>query len=215
MMALGIRCFLTAICMAAVMYTPMAHTLKLLIGGTQRYQGVVVANTVRPTIPDNDLILFGDDRFMPPFLDLIAKKYKDGTGRKLHWIFPPLMGSRVIEEAMVADFVCLIAENEKTPITWLLNRGTVTASATVSNRVRIDLNTAYGQFSRRLLVDFDVDDVLYEVHDAIFLRGGVSRVVVARANEGEEEVLYPDPALSSGCSGNQGKRNSRVIGELN
>ena len=211
MMELGLRYLLTAICMAAVMYTPMAHTLKLLIGGTQRYQGVVVANTVRSKIPDNDLILFGDDRFMPPFLDLVAKKYKDGTGRKLHWIFPPLMGSRVIEEAMVADFVCLIAENEKTPITWLLNRGTVTASATVSNRVGIVLRT----FRRHLLVDFDVEDVLYEVHDGIFLRGGVARVVVARGNEGEEEVLYPDPALSSGCSGKQGKRNSRVIGELN
>ena len=211
MMELGLRYLLAAICMAAVMYTPMAHTLKFLIGGKQRYQGVVVAKTVRLTIPDNDLILFGDDRFMPPFLDLVAKKYKDGTGRKLHWIFPILMGNRAIEEAMVADFVCLIAENEKTPITWLLNRGSITASATVGNRVGIVVQT----FRRSLLVDFDVEEVFYEVHDSIFLRGGVARVVVARGNEGEEEVLYPDPALSSGCYGNQGMGNTRVNGELN
>jgi len=211
MMELGLRYVLAAICMVAVMYTPVAHTLKLLIGGAPGYQGVVVAETVRSTIPDNDLILFGDDRFMPPFLDLIAEKYKDGTGQNLHWIFPTLMGSRAIEEAMVADFVCLIAENENTPITWLLNRGTVTASATVSNRVGIVLRT----FRRRLVVDFDVENVLYEVHDGIFLRGGVARVAVASGNEGEEEILYPESALSSECSGNKSKRNSRAIGELN
>jgi hypothetical protein len=192
---------LSVACMAAVLYTPAAHTLKSMTSGTPSYSGVTVTESVRQKISDDALVLFGDDRFMPPFLDLIANKYKGGRERQLHWVFPTLMGDRALEEAMVRDFLCLVGRNRATPIVWLLNRDRVPAWQNGDRKAAVVIQT----FRRRLLVDFVVDELLYDVHDSVFLRGGIVRVVVADANGGIAEILYPGLVNSSECAGNQGK----------
>jgi len=187
--------------MAAVLYTPAAHTLKSMTSGTSRYSGVAVTESVRQDIPDEALVLFGDDRFIPPFLDLIANKYKGRGERRLHWIFPTLMGNRAVEEAMVRDFVCLVRRNGATPIVWLLNRDRVLSSENGDRKVSVVIQT----FRRRLLVDFMVDEMLYDVHDSVFLRGSLTRIVVADADGNIAKMLYPDLVNSSECAGDQGK----------
>jgi len=184
--------------MAAIMYTPTAHTLKTVVAGTPRYSGSYVIDVVRKKIFGSELFFFGDDRFMPPFLDLIVEKYKGGTHR-LYWIFPTLMGNRVLEETMVQGFVCLIIENKSAPVIWFLNRDRIRSWQTNKQNANVVVET----FRRHLLVDFAVDEVLYDVHDSVLLRGRVSSIVAVDNDDGLQETLYPSSPKSLECPGKQ------------
>ncbi len=193
------RILLSFVCMAAVLYTPAAHTYKLLFGAAPRYNGILVTTEVRQRIPEADMVLFGDDRFVPPFLDLITEKYKAEGRRRLHWIFPTMMGNIASEEAMVRDFVCLIAGKQNQALTWLLNRDRIKSWDRAGQRAVVVVET----FRRQLFVEFLVDDVIYEVQDSVFLRGHIGRISAADADGDVTDVLLSPPITPSECIGKQ------------
>lgn len=196
MMGRLVRSILWIACAAAIIYTPAAHTLKLFIGTAPSYNGVVVTEMVRQRIPNDDLILFGDDRFMPPLVDLFARKYEGSNDRRVYWTFPTLMGNRELEEDMIFDFLCLISGNLDRSITWLLNRSQIETGETPVGKESSILETT---FRRNLIIDFTVDAVHYETQDSIFLRGGIKRIM-AKVEDEPEVTLYPDPRLTMQCT---------------
>ena len=128
-MVVVLKILLSASLIFCVLFNPAAHTLKHVLLDEPRYHGFGAVDLVHAKISANDTLLYTDDRFAPPFLDLVTKTY-DGTGSvSAYWIFPPLMGGRELEKRTVMDFVCRIRQDEGGTVVWAVTKNLVVSVA--------------------------------------------------------------------------------------
>jgi len=180
----------------SVAFSPAAHILKHVLSVEPRYDGWQAKKAVQNQLKAGDLLYFSNDRFLPPFLDLVSKMYAGNASIGTYWIFPYLVIGREYESRTVADFVCHVARHEENAIVWGISKEYI--SRFEKNSAEFDVRLG---FWRQVKIKFSYSDILYEVYDGLFARGQIERITLMRDGEGgASRKLYQRGEFPAACS---------------
>lgn len=187
---------LIAACVLAVLFAPLAHTLKHLAPGT-RYHPLTLMAALQPALGSAGRIYFSDDRFLLALSDQVVETLR-GAGRpETYWTLPYVVGSPQREQKALHALICDIAGLGDKPLIWVVssNRlGPVDESAGKA----VVLSRTYGD-SRALEYSMRFDDILYRAHDVLALRGRVDEVREI-LDGGARLTLYQPPHIIPSCT---------------
>jgi len=175
------------IAMALVIgFSPAAHILKQHLA-EPRYDGWQARKMVLENLNAGDRLFFSNDRFLPPFLDLVADTYAGRASIRTYWIFPYLFIGQGPESRTVADFACHIWQEENGSIVWALSKEYLTDFDRQERTFRVTLG-----YWNRYEISFSYNEILYEFYDGLFARGQIEsiRQLGDAANGGSDQLLY-------------------------
>ena len=178
-------------------FSPIAHVLKQFIGSESRYSGWEARDLVYEKMRAGDRLYFSTDRFLPPFLDLVAENYAGKPGIKTYWIFPYLVIGQDQEARTIKDFVCLVRQWQGGSIVWGLSKEYLFDMDRTKMRFGINVG-----FWRRYQIEFAYSEIMYEFYDGLFARGRIKRITRLADNDAgsADKLLYESDGVSNGCS---------------
>lgn len=192
----GRRLALLAVVVVAVLANPLAHLAKHVLAATPRFHPLPLAAAVRPAIGAGDRLFFSDDRFLLTFADRKIANLKGDRAFQAHWVLPYFLGDRDFEDRVVAEFVCDLAAAPDRRVIWIVSANRLGWLDRSARLATIESRRYAG--SRRLQYLLRYDDILYEAHNVVALKGEVSRVTEILPN-GEQKAIYRSPDLAPTC----------------
>ncbi len=171
-------------------YVPAAHLLKNAILAEPRFDHDTVLRTVAPRIEPNDLVFASSDRFLVPLIGSFRAQAQAGVPVKGVWVFPSRVNWDATYARHVVDvWICELALRGGNGIVWGIDAGNVASFDEAAGEARLAIPAGR---QGRLSITFRPAEVLYRVHDGMYLRGAV----VAVTDEAGAPLFPRDPRLS-------------------
>ena len=169
----------------ATVFVPASHLLKHVLLDTPRLTHQAVLELVVASSPPGELILGTWDRMLMPFA---GRMWEDSTAPKASIaqvlphtvVFDLTLGGRYTDKLR-----CVLAEHSNS-VLWGVERGVVRALDRVAGTAELSVPLYEATF---LTARLDAITVVYEVEDALYLRGRVERIGFVSA--GVEEAPNP------------------------
>jgi hypothetical protein len=190
------RLALLTVVVVAVLANPLAHFAKHVLAAEPRFHPLPLAAAVRPAIGTEGRLFFSDDRFLLALVDRKIDNLKGDSAFQAHWVLPYFLGDRALEDRIVAEFICDLAGAPDRSVIWIVSANRLGRLDRSDQLAEIESRRYAG--SRRLQYLLRYDNILYEAHNVVALKGKISRVTETLPN-GEQKVIYRSPSLAPTC----------------
>ena len=183
---------------AVVLIQPIAHIAKHALFSQPRYDAWKAREVVLPRLNNGENILVSPDHFLSAFLEDFQATHRANPKRQVHWVFPQVIGGAELEAKAVSSFICFLDNYGEQGLVWALEKHLIIEQDKINKKASIRI----GQW-KRYIIEFGYSEIMYEVHDSIFLRGFVESLNELIQNESDSRmrILYDrEQSLGQECT---------------